>query len=183
MTRDEIAELLPEVYRRGLVAGTPLFALLSAMEALLQPREMMLSALPDAFRPDRASAPFVRLLAGWTDLDRLLSGSGEAARFSAGLDQLRILVAASPELARWRGTARGLKMMLELATGAEGFTIDDRVAGPDGSPRPFHMRVVMPAAAAAHRDLIERIIALEKPVHVTHEIDQAASDQSNKRQT
>jgi hypothetical protein len=64
MTRDEIADLLPEVYRRGMIPGTPLFALLSAMEALLQPREMMLSALPDAFRPDRASAPFVRLLGG-----------------------------------------------------------------------------------------------------------------------
>jgi phage tail-like protein len=43
--------------------------------------------------------------------------------------------------------------------------------GQDGKPRPFHLRVRAPAAAESQRDLIERIIASERPASVTHELE------------
>jgi hypothetical protein len=44
------------------------------------------------------------------------------------------------------------------------------VAGKDGLPVPFHVRVVAPEAAKSQRELVERIVALEKPAYVTWEL-------------
>jgi len=85
---------------------------------------------------------------------------------SVAVGRLREWIAAGAELARWRGTPRGLRMLLEAATGATGFTILEGV-GSDGEPRPFHLRVIAPRSTEPDRALIARIIELEKPAYMT----------------
>jgi phage tail-like protein len=178
MKRTEIERLLPGVFQRTIHAGPPgeqpLLALLEVMESLHAPDEAILESLEQIVNPYQTPERFVPYLASWLDLERFLSDAPGKARtpppWPAGTGQLRALVAVATELSHWRGTARGLLGFLETATGVPGFTIDEEVPGPDGQPRPFHFRVVAPAAAERFRTLIEAIIAQEKPAHVTYEL-------------
>jgi hypothetical protein len=83
---------------------------------------------------------------------------------------LRELIANAPLLSKWRGTSYGLQLFLEVATGMRGFEINETVRGTNGLPRPFHIRVLALPEAEVYRVLIERIIRLEKPAHVTYEL-------------
>lgn len=179
MQRTEIERLLPEVFRRTLAPGSPLGALLDATEALHAPSEAVLAEIERYLSPYRAPDHFVPVLARWVDLDRFLTSAPPAAAdpgmqgqraLATGLGRLRELIAAAAYLSRWRGTARGLTLFLATATGLHGFEVDEQVVGPDGLPRPFHIRVSAPAGAAPYRTLIERIIEQEKPAYVTSEL-------------
>lgn len=177
MKRSAIERLLPFVFRRAVTEGSPLAALLAVMEALHEPSEAVLRRLDTSFDPRRTTEAFVPYLAGWVDLEPLFErgqrgGSAESMQqpLSTGLGRLRELGAAAALLSQWRGTPKGLLLFLETATGVRGFTLDERPLGPDGRPRPYHVRILAPHAAAPHRALIERIIEFEKPVHVTHEL-------------
>ena len=114
-------------------------------------------------------------LAGWVDLDWLLVAAPSEpvatnSTLASGLGPLRELVAAAADLARWRGTARGLLRFLDTATGVPGFAIEENVSGDERRPRPFHLRIVAPAEAAVYRPLIERVIVAEKPAYATYEL-------------
>ena len=161
MKRNEIARLLPGVFQRTLHEDSPLVALMDVMEALHAPSEAMLAELPSLFHPLRAPERFVPFLAHWVDL---------GVPVTTGLGRMRELVSAAVELSRWRGTARGLRLFLQTATGVRNFELDERVPGPDGRPRPFHLRVRAPASLLPHRALVERIIEREKPAYVTYEL-------------
>ncbi|HEY8208851.1 MAG TPA: phage tail protein [Myxococcaceae bacterium] len=161
MRSSEIQRLLPGVFQRTTAGGTPLAAALEVMSALHAPSEAVLRDLDRYFDPRRTAERFVPLLAGWMDL--------EVAQ-AAPPGRLRELTAAAFGLSQRRGTARGLIRFLEIATGATGFQVDERVPGADGMPRPFHVRITVPAAAADRRDFLVRIIEREKPAHVTYEL-------------
>ena len=157
MKSREIEGLLPAVFRRVVRTGTPLRALLEVMEALHAPDEEILTDLPSYFDPYTTPDEFVPYLATWVDLDWLLP--------SCGLGRLRELIAAAPELSRWRGTAEGLERFLETATGVQGFGVDDAVKA-----KPFHIVVRAPASAKSCQALVEKIVEMEKPAYVTHHI-------------
>jgi phage tail-like protein len=159
MKSRQIAHLLPAVIRRTLGSSPPLAALLGVMEAMHAPSEAALRAFRDVIDPYAAPERFVPYLASWVGLEPVLDERGE---ISSGTSRLRELVAASHRLAKWRGTARGLVLFLEIATGLRGFAIDE--------PRPFHFTLTLPPGATAHRSLIERIVMSEKPAYVTAEI-------------
>jgi phage tail-like protein len=181
MKQEEIKGLLPEVFTRTLRPGGPLAALLGVMEAMHTPSEEALRRLHTYFDPYLAPDEFVPYLAGWVDLDLLLSAQSAAlpsqagepppVALSTGVGRLRELVAAAAYLSKWRGTARGLLLFLETATGAAGFSVDERVPDAHGRARPYHIKVCAPAETAPHEALIRRIIALEKPAYVTYELE------------
>ena len=187
MTSEEIKRLLPGVFQRTLEEGVfrevrennPLRAILGVMEALHEPSEAALDRLDATFDPRRASDDFIPFLARWVDLAGLFEARPDktSARPSSQrlsgihLGHLRELIAVAGELARWRGTARGLRQFLTTATGTDGFEILENVSGAEMYPKPFHIRVLAPGAARHHRSLIERIIVLEKPVYVTYELE------------
>ena len=174
MRRTEIERLLPGVYQlalnplatSALQPDRRLAGLLDAMEELHDPSEKILDRLDSFVDPRRAPDDFVTYLAGWVDLDWL----GVGGRVTTGPGRLRELVARAMELSRWRGTARGLADFLSAATGVSGFGIDELPAGPDGEPRPFHVRINAPARVRRHAALVERIIETEKPAYVTYEV-------------
>ena len=176
MKQSEIAQLLPGIFQQTIRPGNPLTALLGVMEGLYAIPEETLAHLEDFFNPYRAPDRFVPFLADWVDLEWLLVQTpGErmltgAQPLPSGLGRLRELIAASAYLAQMRGTARGLILFLETATGVPGFTIDEAVAGPDGTPRPFHIGIHAPPESAAYGVMIERIIEFEKPAYVTYDL-------------
>lgn len=179
MKRNALRHLLPEVFQRTLRPGNPLTALLEVMEKLHEPSERILQNLSAVFDPRCTPDGFVPFLAHWVDLgwlfedfrDKRRSPKSLHAPFTPGLGRLRESVAAATYLAHWRGTAKGLLLFLQTATGTRGFEIDEHVIGPDGRPKPYHIRILAPKSTARHRALIERIIEFEKPAHVTYELE------------
>jgi len=168
MQADRIAKLLPEVYQRTIVPGTPIEALLQVMAELQDPVEQILANLADYFDPQRTPDRFVPFLAEWVDLGRWLDET--SGGFDSGVGRLRQVVAAAAHLSRLRGTAQGMREALEWATGVSGVRIDEAVPDASGRPRPFHVLVLLPKEAAVHQRLVERIVQQEKPAHVTAEV-------------
>lgn len=167
MKRAEIEPLLPRNFQRTAAPRTPLNAILDLMEELHAPSERALAQLDVYFDPRRAPDRFVPYLARWVDLEPVL-GEGAAAtaveEFPSGNGRLRTLISLASYFWKWRGTRRCLQRFLEVATGATGFALDE------GSGKPFHILVRAPKATELYRDLITRIVELEKPAYVTYEL-------------
>ncbi|MGZ5433099.1 MAG: phage tail protein [Thermoanaerobaculia bacterium] len=157
MKRERIAELLPTVFRRALPHSPPLAAVLGVMEAMHRPSENALAHFGDALNPRTAPDRFVPFLASWTGLDFVSEGATPI-----DLSRLRELIAMSSILAKWRGTATGLILFVEIATGLRGFSVEE--------PRPFHFVLHAPLAALPWQELIERIVVTEKPAYVTSDV-------------
>ena len=171
MQRARIERLLPAVVQRTVHPGTPLWALLAAMEALHAPPEAVLDDLPATFDPYRAPDRFVAFLARWVDLDRyVVFDTAGGSTLPTGLGHLRNAVAVAAELSRWRGTARGLVRILEVTTGLPGFVVEEHTSWPDGRPRPYHLRIHAPAEASPYRQFVEHLVQTEKPAYVTAEV-------------
>jgi phage tail-like protein len=175
LERAEIERLLPEIFQRTLHSGRPLLALLEVMDELHAPSEAALEGIDAIFDPRRTREAFVPMLARWVGLSSLVDERGRAGPATPAVSQLdlgrlRELVAGAATLIAWQGTGLGLRRFLETATGVTGFAIDEQTRGTDGRPRPFHIVVHVPAAAASRRELIDRIVAGEKPAAVTYEL-------------
>lgn len=154
MRAADIALLLPQVYQRAALPGSPLAALLEVMAALHEPVEEVLRDLPGVLDPLTCPDRFVPMLAAWVDLDRLdRTGAGRLDS-----DRLRLLVHLAAELGRTRGTAPGLDAVVRAATGAP----ECRIV-PDG---PFRVRVALPGATPGQVELAREVIAQEKPAHL-----------------
>jgi len=174
MKKEQIKRLLPALFQSAVQEGDPLSAVLEVMEIMHSPSESALDSLEANFNPYLAPDAFVPYLASWVDLELLLDVPradipSATPSLSTGLGRLRELTAAAATLSRLRGTCEGLSLFLKTATGAE-LEIDERVAGADGKIRPFHLQVTIPKELAEHRALIERIVEMEKPAYVTHEL-------------
>lgn len=179
MKSSDIEQLLPAVYRRAIDPGSPLRALLDVMETLHEPDERILAAIDTVFDPRRTAEAFLPMLAHWVNLDFLFRPLAPDASLTAWSDRslptapgyLRELISAAAYLSNWRGTALGLEHFLEIATGLDGFDIDEAIIDSDGVPIPFHICVRAPAAARPYRELIERIIERQRPAYVTSELE------------
>jgi len=179
MNREEIDNLLPQVIRQTMRPGSPLNALLEVMELLHAPAEEVLGHLEDYFNAYSTPDIFVPYLASWVDLDRFYPFYSDQPRelqrtldpISTGTGHLRELIAAAAYLSQWRGTAKGLKLFLETATGLNGFELVENVEDAGGNPRAFHIHILAPADAEPHVALIERIIEQEKPAYVSYDLE------------
>ena len=184
MKQQRILRYLPENYQlaatdeRGVMRAT-----LAVMEGMLDPVDELIRALDSYFDPYRAKDAFVLLQATWLGLDRYFDWSGGSpgvgeARYPAGIDRLRMLIAEFPELVRSRGTHQSLIRFLEVATGLSGFAVEDG----NQTGGAFHIVVHVPANAAQLDDLISRIVAGERPAHATWEIQPIADDPGKKKE-
>ncbi len=172
MTRDQILQLLPAVVSQTATPGTISDGLVEVMAGLMRKDERILADIDAYLDPRRAPESFVPFLARWVDLARFLPALGNRAAVTDPA-RLRELVAQAHDLARWRGTRSGMLRFLRLATGHDGFAIAENL-GADGRPRLHHLCIRHPAACAGQRPLMEAVIELAKPAHVTHELVAAA---------
>ena len=176
MDRQRILRYLPENYQLAAVDERSVMgAVLAIMEAMHAPVDRVLRSIDSYFDPFRAPDPFVLMQASWLGLDRYFDWSGGIpgvgeARYPAGTDQLRLLIAEFPLLVRSRGTNASLTRFLQVATGVPGFVVRDG----DLPDEAFHIIVDVPSEAAPLRDLVERIVAGERPAHATWEGRMAA---------
>lgn len=176
MKQEEIERLFPAVYREALRDRGPLRALIAVMEAMHERPEREVARLDATLDPLRTPDEFVPLLARWVDLGWLWTsapvGPGEGPILLEHLGRLRELVASAAFLSRWRGTETGLLGFLQRATGRDDIELIEAPSTEDGRSRPFHVQVVLPADADEPRltALVRRIVAMEKPAHLTYEI-------------
>jgi phage tail-like protein len=170
MNKEKIARLLPEVFQATVGTNGPLDAFLSAQEHLHEPCESAIGRFPEHLDPRTAAAPFVYMLAYWTDLDYLLDGSPQSPHFAGGVGRLRELVAAAARNGRQRGTEETLIRLLETATGCRGFTVEANAGGT------FHFTLSAPREARTFGSLVRRITEAEKPAFTTCELQFDASD-------
>lgn len=141
------------------------------MEKMHEPTEHLLENLERVFDPRQSPEQFLPMLSHWMNLLGLFKPDKAGAERSLWKERtlpteaghLRELIATSVELSHWRGTKYGLQQVLKTATGIGDFSIDE-------GPEPFHLRVGVPVVAQKYWELIERIVAQEKPAHVTAEI-------------
>jgi phage tail-like protein len=173
MQTADLHRLLPEIIRRTAQDRTPLDALLRTMAALPVRDEKILGQLDAYFDAYRAPDRFVPFLAAWVDLGWLpvheLEPATGGVHGAVEVHRLRDLIAVAPRLAQLRGTGAGLALFLATATGVAGIRVHD--SGSDAAvQRPFHLRVEVPSAAARQRALIDLIVRMEKPAHVTYEV-------------
>jgi phage tail-like protein len=165
---DRIQRLLPEVYQTATQPDSVLSAILRIMETLHAPSEAALSDLDSAFDPHRAQDAFVTMLACWVTLGPLVEAAGVSAggqrrRMMVEAANLRELTARAATLARAPGTLASLKTFLELATGLQGFRIDNTPPDLGGRPLPFSATLTVPPVSGQTREIIELIVAREKP--------------------
>ena len=113
MKSDEIAGLLPAVFRSVLQNDATLQTILDTMAAMLDPVEVRLAELDEIFDAIRTDDAFLPMLAQWVDLSWLLSSDS----LSVDPGRLRMLIEESHTLSQERGTADGLVRFLEMATG------------------------------------------------------------------
>lgn len=173
MKHREMIQLLPEVFKRTDITGSPLYGLLEVIETFTEPIEKKLKDLPQYFNPYTTPEIFLTFLAGWVDLDRFFipyyyqSVAKPEYLQMINSAQLRELIVAATYLSKIRGTAHGLQSFLEIATGIKGFEIGGENSV-KGEPLPFHIKVTAPGVAKIYHPLIGRIIEQEKPAYVTY---------------
>jgi phage tail-like protein len=178
--------LLPQIYREIDFVGR----FLSVMEQAFDPDVQILNNLWAYFDPltaPQSTLPFLAHWVGW-HLPTYLN-----------LSQQRYLIRHALEIYRWRGTKRGLRLYLHLATGLplethgsesqraiaiteafhQGFVVGEAKAGEDailGGGRPFHFTVHLRSSHLVSQpvlideSLVRAVIEQEKPAFSTYDL-------------
>lgn len=161
MRTHDIAALLPAVMARTATPGSVLDTMLAVMEDQHAPVEHVLATFDRYVDPQRCPREFVPFLAEWVGLAWLVEDATGGIP-STGDGPLRDVVARARDCAQLRGTREGLVLLLGLVTGLRPFEVT--------AVAPFHVLVTAPAAALPHRELVERVVAHEKPAGVVADV-------------
>jgi phage tail-like protein len=168
-----VGDLLPGVYAEDDL----LQRFVSAFDEVLAPVFGVLDCFDAYLDPALAPADFVDWLAHWVALSSELE---PALADEWSPDRRRTLVARAVDLHRWRGTRRGLVMLLEAVTGGQVEVVDSGgcTASPvsggalPGAERPgltVRVRVADPSTVDLVR--LEALVALNKPAHLPHTLE------------
>lgn len=176
-------EFLPQIYREVDFVGR----FLKIIEETFNPDVQImgsLSAYLDPLTAPEAMLPFLAHWVGW-ELQPYLN-----------FNQQRVLMRHALEIYRWRGTRRGLRFYLHLATGlpldedrdnedekhigitemfTQGLVLGSAVLGQDallGGGRPFHFMVCLrpDVPGSINEGLVRQIIEQQKPAFCTYEL-------------
>jgi phage tail-like protein len=140
----------------------PMHGFIYAMEQLHEPTEAAFGRLHSYFNPYTTPERFLPFLASMLDLDTYLMPL--PPYLPTGINNLRNLIAQAIDLNQERGTNKGLERFLETATGINGFAIRE------SAKKPFHIQILLPAAAKPYRDFVMKIIQRERPAYTTFEL-------------
>lgn len=163
MNAERILALLPGFWRGARLPGSPLDATLDVMADMLAPVAERLDTIDEILDPRRCPdrmLPWLATMVGMAPLLPLHRGGQGVLDDGA----LRALIMVAPRLAADRGTKASLELALQVALG-EGVLIDE-----DGAGRAFHFTVEAPRELRSRAELIEALVGLLKPAHVTHAI-------------
>ncbi|NEZ57629.1 phage tail protein [Adonisia turfae] len=176
-------DLLPDIYHRTDIVGR----FLKIFETTFEPTVDILDhlwAYLDPLTAPRAMLPFLAHWVGWS------------FQVPLGLEQQRMLIRYAMEIYRWRGTRRGLRFYLHLASGlpldehipdefqkaigihetfSPGHVLGQAVIGTSailGGSRPCHFSVRLrpPENHPLDESLIRTIIDQEKPAFCSYDL-------------
>jgi phage tail-like protein len=163
--RGYMRDALPALYRENDFA----MRFIGALETLLDPIVATVDALPAYVDPELAPSDMVEVLASWlgVELDESMS---EATQ--------RELVLRAADVARWRGTRRGLEQALHLTFPDLTLRVEDEgsvVVAKDAESEPasaanrfvVYCDTPIPAERQA---VVARVIEEQKPLHVDYRL-------------
>lgn len=166
-TAEQFEGLLPRVMRAGVAATGPMAGLIDSMAALMGPRAEMISAGRSLFDPMTAPEAMLPFLAHWLGRGALFRDPMDPRRslglddgFPPGVERLRLFLAAVPMLDDLRGSTDGLRAVLRIATGHTDLTVHDNLLA-------CHVTVAAPAGLIPVTSWLSRVIAAERPAHMT----------------
>jgi phage tail-like protein len=162
-----IGTLLPAVFQEDPVA----MRWTGALDEVLAPAISTLDCLAAYLDPRLAPADYVRWLADWL---------GTVLDENWPLDRQRAAVAQSVRLYRLRGTAEGLRALVEVVTGGEVELAENggvRWSAAPNTPLPgepqarLTVRVTVARGTPVDAAALEELIVAEKPAHVPHHLE------------
>lgn len=156
---------LPAIYRRHDFS----MRFVGALEGLVDPIAGVLDSLPAHFDADHAPSELLDLLASWL---------GVEVHESHDIATRRDVVHHATELARWRGTGRGLMLALRLnfpdlemsLTDGGGVRWGDAIGDAEPRQRASFVVEVRTQIPEDRQAAIARCIEREKPVHVQYRL-------------
>jgi phage tail-like protein len=166
-TGHSICSTLPSLYQEDELAGR----FLSGLDEVLAPIFCTLDNLETYFDAQLTPVDFLEWLSGWV---------GVVLDETWPLQRQRDLVSQAGELYLSRGTVWGLAALVAIYTGVEPEIIDSGGAAwspipggalPGSSEHRVRIRLRIPKGSAIERGRLERIVAMNKPAHVVHEIE------------
>lgn len=151
----------------GMVDDEFLVRFLSIFQDIADTVLQQVDTLPHMFDPSVAPDPMVRLMGQWIGVDWVDESLDD--------DLQRHTVLAYAELLKWRGTRRGMELLLETISGGPATVIDSGGVYHEGeapAAQP-HVRIDIESTGwAATEDLIE-IVKAELPATVTFQLSVA----------
>lgn len=163
-SRAHMRRALPVIYQEDDLT----MRFVSAFERVLDPIVALLDALPEHFHPDYAPRPVLDLIAAWLGLE-----IDEEQELGARREAVRM----AGELARRRGTVRGLEMTLNLNFPGVPLRVEDEGGvrwSLDGAPAaagaPRFVVYVDEPIPEERQVAIARCIEREKPVETSYRL-------------
>lgn len=169
----ELLRYLPAIYQNDPFIGR----FLRIFEDMRRPVQSMVEALPSYFDPNLAPPELRRMLASWVGAERR---EGASRLDDAAWGRL---VAHQLELHRWRGTKRGLRLALELATGHRPLINDYSTGLVLGADASLGVNAALESGQTLSVSVrfecepgeidastVDAIIRQHKPAHVTHSV-------------
>jgi phage tail-like protein len=144
---------LPSIFQENEFLGR----YLRIFETIWEPLEWRQNHINLYFDPRTCPPSLLPWLAGWLDL--AVNPYWPEAR-------VRRLIAEAADLYRWRGTAYGLKRLIEVVTGLTP-TITEHPA----QPFVFHVSLVIPPGSEVDATLIDDLVRTHKPAHAGYILD------------
>lgn len=162
-----IGSLLPAVLQEDRVA----MQWTEGLDEVLAAPISTLDCLAAYTDPLLAPVDFVRWLGGWV---------GAVLDENWPLERQRAAVANSARLYRMRGTADGLRALIEVVTGGEveltesggiRWSLAPNTAPPGEAVARVSVRVRLPRGTSVDAAALEELIIAEKPAHVAHGLE------------
>jgi phage tail-like protein len=148
---------LPGIYLKNEFLGR----FLLIFESILDPIDRQVGQLHAYFDPDTSPREMLAWIASWFGLvfDERLPD-----------DRRRALVDHAAEIFAWRGTRRGLALLLRLTLGVEPEitepTLPEIMRDPEALAWRFTVRITIPASEPIDDDAIHQMIEMHKPAAV-----------------
>ena len=165
-----LAQAIPLVVREGLSAGGASAEIAGAIAHLLGRRAARTDQALRLIDPATAPEEMLPWLANWYGWGWLFVDPDDPRRrlplpraFPPNPSRLRALLLAWPQINRMHGQAEALRLALDVATGLPGINLDidaDRQ----------HLTVRTPALPMDWATWLARLIAHERPAHMTWEL-------------
>ncbi|HEY5663223.1 MAG TPA: phage tail protein [Ilumatobacter sp.] len=148
----------------GMVDDDFLVRFLSIFQTVSDTVLHQVDTLSHMFDPTVAPDPMVRLMGRWIGIDWIDPSLDDELQ--------RTMVLQYAELLQWRGTRRGMQLLLETISGAPAVVVDSGGVYHEGEApaAPPHVRLEVESTGWADVDDLIEIVKAEVPATVTFEL-------------